>query len=64
MLIFIKRKIAKGFGVICKAKRIMKKETLVTLYYSFVYPYLQYGVIAWGNTYDNVINPLFKLQKR
>ena len=60
----IKRKISKGFGVICKAKRLMKKETLVTLYYSFVYPYLQYGIIAWGSTYDNVINPIFRLQKK
>ena len=52
---------AKGFGVICKAKRMLKKETLITLYYSFVYPYLQYGIIAWGNTYINVIDPIFNL---
>ena len=55
---------AKGFGVICKAKRMLKKETLITLYYSFVYPYLQYGIIAWGNTYTNVIDPIIKLQKK
>ena len=43
---------------------MLKKETLVTLYYSFVYPYLQYGVIAWGNTYANIIDPIVKLQKK
>ena len=60
----MKRKIAKGFGVICKSKRMLKKETLVKLYYSFVYPYLQYGVIAWGSTYTKVIDPIIKLQKK
>ena len=59
----VKRKISKGFGVICKAKRILNKETLVTLYHSFVYPYLQYGIIAWGSTYASYIDPIVKLQK-
>ena len=60
----VKRKISKGFGVICKAKRILNKETLVTLYHSFVYPYLQYGIIAWGSTYASYIDPIVKLQKK
>ena len=60
----IKNKIAKGIGVIYKARRLLSKKTLVTLYYSFVYPYLHYGVIAWGNTYQSYLDPLVKLQKR
>ena len=41
-------------------------KTLIrpTLYYSFVYPYLHYGITAWGDTYDTYLDPLFKLQKR
>ena len=60
----IKNKIAKGIGVICKAKRFLSKKTLLTLYYSFIYPYLHYGISARGNTYKSYIDPLIKIQKR
>ena len=29
-----------------------------------IYPYLIYGIVAWGNTYQTSINPLFVLQKK
>ena len=37
---------------------------LINLYYSLVYPYLIYGLVAWGNTYSSSINPLYILQKK
>ena len=60
----IKKKIAKGVGVIYKARRLLNRNTLITLYYSFIYPYLHYGIIAWGNTYDTYLNTIVKIQKR
>ena len=42
----------------------MKENTLKTLYFSFVYPYLHYGIIAWGSTTANYLNPLQIIQKR
>ena len=60
----IKTKIAKGIGIIYKAKKLLNENTLVTLYYSFVYPYLYYGIIAWGKTTSNFLNSLVILQKR
>ena len=57
-------KIAKGTGIIFKAKKFLNESTLITLYYSFVYPYLHYGIIAWGNTYDTHLDSLIKIQKR
>ena len=41
-----------------------KKKTLLDLYYSFVYPYLNYCVTLWGGTFDTHLIPLFILQKR
>ena len=29
-----------------------------------LYPYLNYCICVWGNTYDSYLQPLFKLQKR
>ena len=60
----IKNKIAKGIGVIYKARRLLNKSTLITLYYSFLYSYLDYGIIAWGNTYQSYLDSIIKIQKR
>ena len=35
-----------------------------SLYYALVYPFLIYGIIAWGNTYPTTLQPLFILQKK
>ena len=48
---YIPGKIAKGIGVITKARKLLDKNTLITLYYSFIYPYLCYCNYVWGDTY-------------
>ena len=58
-----KRKASKGIGIICKARKFLKESTLITLYYSFIYPYLHYGILAWGLTYACHLDPLVKVQK-
>ena len=44
---YIKCKIAKGIGIISKARRLLNNETLCTLYHCFVYPYLNYCIEVW-----------------
>ena len=61
---FIKGKIAKAIGIICKARKNLNRETLLVLYYSFVYPYLQYCIEVWGRTSNVYLLPLFRLQKK
>ena len=61
---YIKTKIAKGIGIICKGRKHFNTSTLLTLYYSFIYPYLTYCVEVWGNTSNCYLNSLSKLQKR
>ena len=41
---YIRKKICKGIGIICRAKSLLYASTLITLYNSFVYPYLNYAV--------------------
>ena len=60
----IKSKIAKGIGIISKAKRLLNTTTLLTLYYSFVYPYFNYALEVWGDTYVSYLTTLIRLQKR
>ena len=37
---------------------------MLTLYYSFIYPYFNYALEVWGDTYISYLQPLIKLQKR
>ena len=60
----VKNKVAKGIGIIYKVKPLLNEATLLTLYYSFVYPYLYYGIIAWGYTYDTYLNSVKTAQRR
>ena len=46
-----------------KLRYYLKSKALLDLYYALVYPFLTYCVIAWGNTYQTSLQPLFVLQK-
>ena len=60
----VKNKLSKGAGIMYKAKSLVNDSTLMTIYYSFVYPYLYYGIIAWGNTYDYLLDSINTVHKR
>jgi hypothetical protein len=60
----IARKISKSIGVIFKSSFCLPKSSLRLLYYSLVYPYLQYCVTVWGSTYPSNLKRIILLQKR
>ena len=60
----VSSKIAKSIGVLYKLKSYLPTETLVTIYYSLVYPYLNYCAMIWGGTSTSLIRPLEVLQKK
>jgi len=47
-----------------RLKRKLNKNCLITLYYSFVYPHLNYCIILWGSASKTTLNNLLLLQKR
>ena len=47
-----------------KLSNYLNSKTLLDLYYALVYPFLTYCIIAWGNTYQTSLQPLFVLQKK
>ena len=61
---FVCRKVARGLGIIIKARKVLQKESLISLYYSFIYPYLIYCNQIWGSACKTQIEPLFILQKK
>ena len=60
---YIKSKISKCIGILCRAKKLFKATTLVTLYYSFIYPYLSYCIDVWGTAPKKYTDSILKLQK-
>ena len=47
-----------------KVRHFLPINILVCLYNSLVSPFLQYGILVSGLTYETHINPVFLLQKR
>ena len=47
-----------------KLRNVLPYKSMLTLYYSLVYPYLSYCNLVWGRTFDKLLKPLFILQKR
>ena len=60
----ISGKISKSIGVLSKARKYLDRNSLLSLYYTMLYPYLLYCIIAWGKANTGIINPLIKTQKR
>ena len=56
--------ISRNIGVMNKLKYCLPTSALKTLYSSLILPYLNYGVLAWGNTYQTCLDKLFLLQKK
>ena len=57
-------KIAKGIGIICRARKFFSKSALINLYYAFIFLYLIYCVEVWGNALSTHTQPLIKLQNK
>ena len=49
---YISSKISKSLNIIAKLKRHVTVQSLVSVYYALVHPYLTYGCILWGNNYE------------
>lgn len=61
---YISTKISKSIGLIAKLRYFVPQNTLITLYWSLVHPYLNYGISAWGQASKTLMNKLLLLQKR
>ena len=51
-------------NIIAKLKSHMTSQSLISIYYALVYPYLTYGCILWGNNYEGPLSQLVRLQNK
>ena len=59
----VARKMSKSIGIVKKASFCLSNSSLITLYYSLVYPYMQYCILVWGSTYPLNLYRIVLLQK-
>ena len=45
---YISNKITKNTGILSKLRYYVSINTLKQLYYTLIYPYLNYGLMSWG----------------
>ena len=60
----LSKKLAKTCGILVRVRHLLSTTTLITLYYAFFMSFLQYGIVASGQTFDSNAEPLLKLQNR
>ena len=62
--ILYKNKIAKGMGILLKARKVLKIKVLLQLYHCFIFPYLIYCSEVWDDASEIHLHPLIILQKK
>ena len=58
------RTISRNIGIINKVKFFLPTSSLLMLYSTLILPYLNYGIIVWGNTHDYYLHRILLLQKK
>jgi len=59
----IAKTISRNVGVMNKMKHYVPDRILHSLYCTLVLPYVNYGILSWGNAYKTNLDKLIKLQK-
>jgi hypothetical protein len=60
----INKKISKSLFAIKQVKHILNIDSLKTLYFALIQPYINYGILAWGNATNSILKRTVVLQKR
>ena len=59
----ISKTISRNIGMLTKLKHYVPEHILHSLYCTLVLPYINYGILIWGNTYKIYLDKIHKLQK-
>ena len=61
---FLSKLLSRNTGILNKLKNTFPTHILLTLYSTLILPYLNYGILAWGNSAKYRIEKIFIIQKR
>ena len=58
----ITKTISRNIGVINKLKFCLPSSNLLMLYSTLVLPYINYGILVWGNTHQYLLEKIYSLK--
>ena len=61
---YIRGKVSRSLGMLRCAKPNLNQNTMVTLYYCFIYPYINYCIDVWGQCSEDLFLSIFRTQKK
>ena len=59
----VENKISKNIGLLYKAKYLLNKHCVKSIYFAFIHTYVNYANIAWASTYHSKIRNIHRKQK-
>ena len=60
----VSKKISRAIGMLYKIRPFVNKQTLIMLYYSLIFPHINYAIEIWGSSQEINLNRILILQKR
>ena len=54
----IKLKISKGIAILTKLRKFVSRETLRMLFFTFMQPHIDYGLLIWGGARASHLKPI------
>ena len=61
---YLKSKLSRNCYALTRLKGYLDESVMKMVYYSLIYPHLQYCISSWGAAASSNIDPIIKLQKR
>ena len=61
---YVALKISRNIEIVSKLRHFVPPKTLYGIYNSLIFPYLSYGLVAWGQASKTHLDKLLILQKR
>ena len=60
----LNKKVSRAVSILYKLRPFVTTKILSNVYYAIIYPFLLYGIVIWGNTSNNLLEPIHVLQKK
>ena len=61
---YLSKVLSRNTGILHKLKNIFPCQILLSVYSSLITPYLNYGILIWGNASKTLLDLLLRIQKR
>ena len=55
---FVCSRISRNTGIISKLRYYLSAKQLTQIYYNLIYPYISYGILAWGSVFKTHISKI------